>query len=152
MDWKNLLLDQLNRVYSELTASIDGLDPELVVHADTGWRLQDVLGHLAVWYEERTMSLQAWLQGEEYRIKAYKRDSYNQQAYERRRDWVYGEVFAEWQQAHSDLISVLREVPSNQFDSTIVYPWGESGTVAHLIERMIIHEREHQQEIRDAAS
>ncbi len=36
VDWKNLLIDQLNRVYAELTATIDGLDPELIVHPDSG--------------------------------------------------------------------------------------------------------------------
>jgi hypothetical protein len=150
VDWKNLVIDHLNHVYNQMCDTLDGVDPDLIVHADSGWRVQDIVGHLAVWYEERIETLRAWQEGQDYRIANYERDTYNQQAYEARKNVSFRKVAAEWQSAHEELIAILNEIPGEYFDRKIHYPWGETGTVAHLIERLIIHEREHQQEISEA--
>jgi hypothetical protein len=147
MDWKKLMIEHLNHTYSKLCDTLDSVDPTMVVHPESGWRVQDIVGHLAAWYRERIMALQAWQAGQEYLIPNYDTTSYNQRAYEARRHLSYSKIAAEFQSAHEELIAILQQIPEDYFSETIRYPWGETGMIGHLIERLIVHEREHLHEI-----
>ena len=99
MDWKKLMIEHLNHTYNKLREVLDSVDPTMVVHPESGWRVQDIVGHLAAWYKERTLALQAWQDGREYLIPNYNTTSYNQQAYEARRRLSYPQIAAEFQAA-----------------------------------------------------
>lgn len=145
------VIEQLQDARRNFRAALDRIDPETVVYADTGWRVRDLVGHMALWYGERIRTLRAYQQGQEYRIPGFAGGAaYNQQDYEARKNLPYDEVVGDWEQAHTDLLAILRELPDSALDDETMLPWGERGTIALLLERLIAHEREHGAEIQQA--
>lgn len=147
-DTKTHLIEQLKEAHQALHATIGGLDAALVVHIDSGWRVHDILGHLGTWYGERVLTLRAWQQGQERCIPDYTSgDVFNLRAAEQRKDWPYADILADWEGRHAELIALLEEVPADQFETEILLPWGQRGTIQRFIELLIVHEHDHRQEI-----
>jgi len=65
---KNHLLKLLTESHSAARATIEGIDPEWRVYTDTGWRIRDIIGHIATWDRQVAKSLQAFRTGKEYSI------------------------------------------------------------------------------------
>jgi uncharacterized damage-inducible protein DinB len=145
---KERLLDLLADSHSNLRATIEGIDPELRVHSDTGWRIRDIVGHIATWDREVAKSIRAFRVGTEYSISSLNEGVFNQQMAAVQRELTAQQVYAEWEQAREDFKAAVKEMPSDQFSSDLLYPWGdERGNIAHLVEYMIDHDAEHRDEI-----
>ena len=54
---KQYLLERLTETHAALKNLLDGADLELEVYADTGWRIRDLLGHIATWDWEMVTTL-----------------------------------------------------------------------------------------------
>ncbi len=147
-DDKQRLLDLLANAHSALRSTVKGIDTELRVHTDTGWRIRDIIGHIATWDNEVTKSIRAFRTGTEYSIPDLDEDAFNQQAAMVQQELTAQQVFAEWEQAREDFKTAVQEIPPDQFPSDLLYPWGdERGSIAHLVEYMIEHDAEHRDEI-----
>ena len=144
---KDRLTAHLIEVHAALRATIEDADPTLIIHADTGWRVHDVIGHVAVWYRYRVNTVRALQRGETYTIPNYVRGDYNTQQVAQRQDWPFDEILAEWEQGHADLIAALDGLSDGQFQAEVAMPWGDRLTLAEFVERMARHEAEHHQEI-----
>ncbi len=145
---KKHLLDLLADAHSNLHATVDGIDPELRVHTDTGWRIREIIGHLATWDREVAKSIRAFRAGTEYSIPNLDEGVFNQQAALVQQELTVQQVFAEWEEAREDFKAAVQEMPSDQFPSDLLYPWGdERGSIAHLVELMVEHDAEHRDEI-----
>ncbi len=57
---KKHLLKLLTESHSGLRATIEGIDPEWRVYTDTGWRIRDIIGHIATWDHQVAKSLRAY--------------------------------------------------------------------------------------------
>ncbi len=149
-----LLIEQLTTIHRATEALIADLAPDRVIHADSGWRLHDIIGHLAVWYGVRVRALNAWQQGETFILPGVgidTIDAYNQQTLEERQNWNYSAIRADWQQAFDDLIAAIAALDPAQIDAEITLPWNKPGTVRYLIERMVKHAQAHYDEIEQIA-
>ena len=150
---KKRLIDLLTETHAATRATVEGVDPELRVYTDTeaGWRIRDVIGHLAVWDRETARSLRAFRAGTEYSVPEFDEDAYNQQAAEQQRKLTDQQAFAEWEQAHEDQREAVQEILPEQFPGDLLYPWGdERGSIAQLVEEMAEHEVEHRDEMAKA--
>ncbi len=135
------LLDLTGR---DTRALLSRLDPELMVHTDErAWRVRDVIGHLGVWNLEAARSLHAHAEGHEYHcVEAETEyDAYNGPAADERRRWTLEEVWAEYDEGHEQLKSLIESMPDAKWNVAMNYPWNEHGTVENLIEIMMVHER-----------
>ena len=65
---KEDLLEKLNDMRSAMRLSLIDVDLEIQVYSDDGWRIRDILGHIATWDREVTKSLRAFRAGSEYFI------------------------------------------------------------------------------------
>lgn len=149
---KSQIIKRLQDAHQATAATVRDLDPGLVVHTDSGWRVQDVLGHLAQWYENRIESMQAWQQGQEWKIPNYTSSAiYNLQMADQRKDQPGSAIVAEWEHAYAEFVGLLETTPPEQYEQDFMLPWGDYGPLTLLIERMIAHEEGHLQEIRDVA-
>ncbi len=133
----------LRRTRRATRSLLGGLDPELVVHSDEqGWRVRDVLGHLAVWNGEAARSLEEHAIGGEYACiesdALY--DDYNGAAVAERRRGPHDQVWAEYEATHDRLEAAVETMPAERWDAAALYPWNERGTVAGLILLMTEHE------------
>jgi len=150
VDEKKRLLDLLADAHSALRATVEGVDPELRVHTDTdtGWRIRDILGHIATWDREVAKSIRAFRTGTEYCIPDLDEDVFNHQAALVQRELSAQQAFAEWEQAREDFKAAVQEMPSDQFPGDLLFPWGdERGSIAQIVEYMVEHDTEHRDEI-----
>jgi len=147
-DDKKRLLDLLANAHSALRSTVEGIDTELRVHTDSGWRIRDIIGHIATWDREVVKSLSAFQARSEYSIPDLDEDAFNQQAAVVQQELTAQQVFAEWEQAREDFKTAVQEIPLDQFPGDLLYPWGdERDSIAELVEYMIEHDAEHRDEI-----
>ena len=147
-DDKKRLLDLLANAHSILRTTVEGIDPELRVHTDSGWRIRDIIGHIATWDREVVKSLSAFQAGTEYSIPDLDEDAFNLQAAMVQQELTARQVFSEWEQSRDDLKAVVQEMPSAQFPGDLLFPWGdERGSIAELVEFIVEHDAEHRDEI-----
>ena len=152
-DERKHLLDKITIAHTAILTTIQGIDLELRVYADTDWRIRDILGHIATWDREVTKSLRAFLKGGEYFIPGINEDEtdFNRQAVAEQRKLSTQQIVAEWEQARMDFKSVLSDIPLEKFPGDLLYPWGdERGSIPQLVEYMVEHDEEHRDEIIEA--
>jgi len=148
LEEKRRLIELLTQTHSTTHEILEGVDPDLMIYPDSGWRIRDIIGHIATWDRQVATSLVAFLVGEEYAIPDHDEDAFNEQDVLRQQDLATQQVFEEWEQAREDLKEAVEEIPVDLFPGDVLYPWGdERGTIAFLVETMIEHDIEHQQEI-----
>jgi hypothetical protein len=148
LEEKRRLLELLNQTHSEIRATLEGIDLEACVYPDSGWRIRDIIGHLATWDRQVAMSLRAFRAGKEYAIPDLDETAFNEQDVLKQQELTTKQVFEEWEKAREDFKGAVNEVPLDQFPGDLLYPWGdERGTVAHLVEIMTKHDIEHRDEI-----
>jgi hypothetical protein len=150
---KNYLLKRLSDTHVSLQETLEGVELEQIIYKDTGWRIRDILGHIATWDREVIHALHAFLEGSEYVIPGLAGDEtdFNAQKVIEQRYLSTSEIYDEWNQARDDFKEVVGKIPPDQFSSELPFPWGdESGRISVLINYMIEHNEEHQSEIVEA--
>ena len=60
------LAKQLQLSHEETRELIDGVDAEMIVYEDSGWRIRDLIGHIAAWDIQVSKSIEAFQAGKEY--------------------------------------------------------------------------------------
>ena len=147
---KEDILKQLVETHRGLEEAIDGMDLELVIHPETKWTLKDILGHIATWDRVLIKAINSFLSGSEYIIPNMVGDEtdYNEtQVLEQRKIPTSG-LRTEWIRARDDFIDAVGKIPPDKFSDQLAFPWGdESGSLALMIEYMVEHNGEHQEEI-----
>ncbi len=148
LDEKRRLLELLAQTHSVTRATLEGIDLDLRVYSDAGWRIRDIIGHIATWDRQVAKSLRAYRIGQEYAIAEFNEDTFNQEDVLSQGESTNQEVFDEWEQARDDFKAAVKDLPLEQFPGDLLYPWGdERGTIAHLVEMMAEHDVEHSDEI-----
>ena len=147
---KEEILQRLAETHDDLEKTIEGLDLDLVIHADTDWRIRDILGHIATWDRVLIYAIQSFLEGSEYVIPGMVGDEtdYNQDKVLEQRNLPTEEIYQEWNQARKDFIEAVQQIPPDMFNEELAFPWGdERGSLTLMIEYMVDHDGEHQEEI-----
>ncbi len=141
---RRAMVNLLEDTRRDTRALLSSLDPDRVIHTDErGWRVRDIVGHLAVWNEEAARSLKACVQGGEFHCIASEAqyDEYNGPAAEERRTWKMEQVWAEYEAGHDQLRDIVGSMPAGKWGTEMLYPWNERGTPERLILVMMNHER-----------
>lgn len=135
------LLDESRRQTAE---ALERLSPDAVVYPESGWRVRDVLIHVAAWEAEAARSIEAFARGGEYRLPRFTSEgAYNAELYQRWKDVDPAAIQAEWDAARNRLAQALASLASRLDEPRLILPWGERNSAAHLIRDMAHHEREH---------
>ena len=153
IDHKQKILKGLGDTHMELEGTLEGLDLEMVVHTETDWRIRDILGHIATWDRVLVRAIETFLDGAEYVIPGMvgEETDYNAQKVAEQRDLPTSEIVKEWKESRGDFIAVVEGIPPERFFDELNFPWGEErGSLSLMIEYMIEHNGEHQEEIQDA--
>jgi hypothetical protein len=150
---KEDIIQRLADTHAALEKTIEGLDLERVIHNETQWRIRDILGHIATWDRVLIQAIETFLEGSEYVIPGMVGDEtdYNEEKVEEQRLVPTEEILKEWNQAREDFMNTVRKIPADRLNDELAFPWGdERGSLALMIEYMIEHDGEHQEEILDA--
>ncbi|MBA3534235.1 MAG: DinB family protein [Ardenticatenales bacterium] len=142
------LIDLLASARRETLAALGDVNDLAMVYAESGWRVKDVLGHLAAWEREVLASLQAYHEQDEYTLgPEYVLDAYNEATFERRKEYDPAQCRMDWGMVRRDLQFAVQEIAPDRLDGPVCYPWGAQGTVTDLIEEVIQHEAAHLKDI-----
>jgi hypothetical protein len=142
------LIDLLSATHSKTYATLKGIDLEMQVYEDGGWRIRDILGHIATWDRQVSLSLRAFSGGTEYAIPEFDEDAFNNEDVRRQNSLTSQQIFEEWESAREVFKDAVREIPQDHFPGDLLYPWGdERGTVVKIVEEMCDHDEEHYSEI-----
>ena len=147
-DDKQQLIDLLTDTHSASRMVIEGIDLETRIYSESGWRIRDILGHIAGWDRQAAKSLRAFRDGEEYAISDLEENAYNEAMVQEQQNWTTEQVITELNEAREDFKLAVEEIELDKFPGDLLYPWGdERGSVAQLVEYMAEHDVEHRDEI-----
>lgn len=145
---KKHLLGLLTKTHAATQATLNGIDLDMPVHTNSGWRVRDIIGHFATWDGEVAKSINAFQRASEYAIPKLEEDVFNQQSVLEQSRLTHKQILETWEQTHEEFKGAILEIPSDQFPGDLLYPWGdERGSIAQLVEYMVEHEVEHRDEI-----
>jgi hypothetical protein len=142
------LAQNLEKSYSALQDLVTGIDLDLPIAANPGWKVRDILWHLAAWDREVAQAIEAFESGGRYSIPDFDEDRYNQESIDSGRQLSPEQVQKESLSARLEFIRVVERFPPGQMQSSLLYPWGdESGDLTRLVNYMLEHDDEHRFEI-----
>jgi hypothetical protein len=115
-----------------------------------GWTLKEFLAHMSGWDDAVIASLRAHANGDVFETPASRGiNVYNAQTVSTRETLDYDHVRREWERTHELMLEALRGLPEEKFHQPLTFAWGETGTVAYLVEIFVGHEEEHAEHLRD---
>jgi hypothetical protein len=148
---KQKLIARLDVTRQQTLAILDGIDPELIVYPDSGWRVKDIIAHLNAWEIEAQRSLKAYLHGDEYCLTGFTNEhDYNAKILDWRYDFGYSLIYDLWIRGRASFKTSIASVPPNKFTGRFLFPWGVRASVVMLVRDMTVHEKEHAADIRRA--
>jgi len=152
-DESDHLIDLLSETHSRTHLLIKGIDLEMPVYEDGSWRIRDILGHIATWDRQVSLSLRAFTQESEYSIPDFEEHAFNDEDVKKQGALTEQQIFDEWLAAREVFKEAVQAVPQDLYPGDLLYPWGdERGTVANLVREMCEHDQEHYGEIAKALS
>ena len=113
-------------------------------------RLKEFLAHMSGWDDAVMKSLRAHATGEPFVTSATRGvDEYNARTVSTREALDYSHIRREWDRTHEMIMQALRDLPEEKVQQPLTFPWGETGTVAYLVEIFVEHEEEHAGHLRE---
>ena len=110
----------------------------------TGWTIKELVAHMSGWDDVIIEALQAHTRGEPVSTTVTRGvNAYNASTVHTRESLDFDHVVREWRITREALIQALNDLPDEKFNQALTFPWGESGTVAYLIEIFVEHEEFH---------
>jgi hypothetical protein len=132
-------------------SQLRALLPEIDVHMEIypGWKIREVLAHLAGWDDATIIALQKFVEGEPPLMTAARGiDFYNSQTVAERKELSLEQVIREWEWVREQLIPILDRLPTENLDNIIVTPWGVNMSIFTMLKIMVDHEEEHTEVIK----
>lgn len=144
------LLAEMRAARRALMDAIRDLDPYTVI-TEEGWRLHDILGHIAAWDREALAAAQAFQAGDRpYLTPDYDdADTWNERQVRRKADWPPEQVRMDFIMVRIELENLLQQFDEETLHRPMLLPWGEEGTLYDLFYLTCVeHDREHLEMIR----
>lgn len=132
---------------------LKSLVAEAELHKDReiyqGWTLKEFLAHMSGWDDAVIESLRAHKEGQPFMIPAARGiNAYNAQTVSTREALDYDHIRREWDRTHELIIQAILDLPEEKIQQPLTFPWGETGSVAYLVEIFVDHEEEHAEHLR----
>ena len=132
-------------------ALIANADPQQVVYEESGWRVKDIIAHMATWETEMLRSLHAFRRGDSYIIPSYAdADDYNAYAALVRMDEPIAQILDGWVATRRWLSIIVKALTPEDFAAEMTYPWGDQGRVAALFDELFAHQAQHVDDLQRA--
>lgn len=105
------------------------------------WTVKDLIGHLSAWEEACLLPLRAFAQGQSFIAEDIPdHDAWNAVQSARRRDWPLQQVMDEYAALRSELVQLAEGMSETQWQTPLLLPWGEMGTVENMLSGLAWHE------------
>ena len=149
MDEKQHLLKELDAAREAMREVIAKIDREREL--SPGWTIRHVLAHIAGWDDATIDSLRAHIDGTQPPVPAYRGiDVFNAESVKSRQHLDYEQTCQEFEEVRDKLKAVIARMSAEKLRARMIFPWGPyEDTAIELIQVIIVHERDHAEEIKD---
>ena len=145
------LLRQIDQTHQQMLDLLKTVDPERVIYEETGWRVKDIVAHIATWDAETLRSFHALRRNTDYSIPNFTDvDDFNAYAAHVRMDESMERITADWDATRSWMKIIFNAMSDEQFSAEMTYPSGKRGIARDLAQEIPDHEAEHLEHIRAA--
>lgn len=145
------LLRDLEDVYQRTLVALEHADPELVIYEESGWRVKDIIAHVATWDAEALRSIYAYRRGSDYSIPNFGGfDDFNAFAAQVRMDEPMAHILADWEGTVKWLHLLVRSSTPDDLTTEMTYPSGRHGQLGVLLQEIHDHRETHLDDIRAA--
>jgi uncharacterized damage-inducible protein DinB len=108
------------------------------------WTVKQIMDHISGWDDVIIDALISHAKGEPITpTVSCGIDAYNAETTTSRQSLDLELTKREFQNTRLALIQALNDLPDKKFNQPLIFPWGEMGTVAYLVEIFIEHEEYH---------
>ena len=143
---KKDMLTKLAESRRDLHQAIQDLseDEMTQVQVEGVWTIKDVLGHIASWEEICLEPLRPYADGKPFQVADVK--DYllsNKGLVAGKRDTPLDAIVDELDAIRQELAAVVAKLSVEQWERAVIFPWGDEGPVAELLDELLQHELEH---------
>jgi hypothetical protein len=141
------LIERLNSTRKPLEEMIAQAPADKEVYRN--WKIKQIMDHISGWVDVIIEVLTTHAKGEPITPTVSRGiDIYNAETTTSRQTLSLEHTKKEFQNTREALIKALNDLPDEKFNQPLIFPWGEIGTVAYLIEIFIEHEEHHCSHVR----
>lgn len=145
------LIHRLEDSYQQALATLKDVDPEQVIYEESGWRVKDIVAHVATWDAETLRSVYAYRRGSEYSIENFVgTDDFNAFAAHIRVDEPMERILADWDATAKWMHLIAHSLTPADLAAEMTHPSGKRGTLGSLLREIYEHRNEHMDDIRAA--
>ena len=147
---KEDILTKLAESRRDLHRAIQDLSEEEMtqVQVQGVWTIKDILGHIASWEELCQEPLQRYADGDPFEAEVTKDYlSLNPVLVSRKHNTPLDTILAEWDAIRQELVAAASKLSAERWVQSVLFPWGDEGPVAEMLEELYEHELEHVQAI-----
>jgi hypothetical protein len=134
---------QLEQRQIQALARLTDVDPQTIIYADGGWRVQDIIAHLTVWEEEIACALRAYQNNGAYKIVDFELQAFNTAHYEQRKMLPWRQLCTDWLNIRKRLKWQVETMSLEKLGGIMTYPSGRQGECGVLVCEIISHQEEH---------
>lgn len=146
MDEKQKLIQQLDEAHTAMHKILDEVEPNKELYPT--WTIKEILAHIIGWDEVSETALRAHARDEEAGTPAARGiDHYNAHSVSTRQALSYDQIVKEWAFSREQFKQAILDLTDEKMGESLLFPWGQTGTVAQIVEIMARHEIEHAEEL-----
>lgn len=143
---KEDMLAKLAESRRDLHRATQGLSEEEMteVQVEGVWTIKDVLGHIASWEEICLEPLRRYADGDPFKAEVIK--DYlilNEELAARKQDIPLDVILDELDAIRQKLVATASKLSAEQLEQRVLFPWGDEGAVAEMLDELYQHELEH---------
>ncbi len=139
---RDFLIERLKSSRRQLDELVDFAPTDKFIYPN--WTIKQYLDHLSGWDDAVVAALKAHAKGELVpQIATRGINFYNAQTVSTRESIDLDHSKQEYESSRHEVIQALHDLPDEKFNQPLVFPWGETGTVAYFIEIFVEHDEHH---------
>ena len=143
---RNFLIERLISTRKPLEEAIKQAPIDKYVYEN--WKTKQIMDHIAGWDDVIIEAINKHAKGEPITPSVSRGiNAYNAETTTSRQSLDYEHTTREFQSTRLALIQALNDLPDEKFNQPLIFPWGEMGTVAYLIEIFVEHEEFHRDHV-----
>ena len=136
------LIERLNSTRKPLEEVIAQAPADKDIYKN--WKIKQIMDHISGWDDVIIEALTKHAKGEPITPTVSRGiNAYNAETTTSPQTLNHELTRKEFQGTRLTLIQALNDLPDEKFNQPLIFPWGEIGTVAYLIEIFVEHEEYH---------
>lgn len=136
------LIERLKHIRKRFTDALMDAPADKFLYK--GWTIKELISHVSGWDDVVIEALRAHAVSEPITPSVSRGiDTYNAHAVTSRESLDLEHAKRELETTRELLIQTFNDLPDEKFNQPLTFPWGETGTVAYLVEIFIEHEELH---------